>query len=508
MPLSYQRSLTRHRLPASRIERERALGGDNPLIGLACFHCRHRYWPKAIVIPLGERPDALRSIRNGAGVYGQHAAAQSQAVSDIERRTIRKVTRRLVPFLMLCYFIAYLDRVNVSFAGPSMIKDLSFTQTVFGAGAGIFFVGYFLFEVPSNLALDKFGARKWIARIMFTWGVISAGTAFIWNDTSFYVIRVLLGVAEAGFFPGIIFYLACWFPSHYRARIIGWFMFAIPISTVIGAPISGLILGLDGFLGLKGWQWLFILEAIPAPIMALVVWNYLTDRPVDAHWLSRDERQWLTDRLDAERSRESSVRLSVWQSLFDRRVLALGLAYVGIVTPNYGIVFFLPQIIQAFGGLSDIEVGLINAIPYVAGAISMVLWSRHSDAVQERKWHAAAPAVMMALGFGAAAFVNDPYLKIVTIALAAFGFAIAPVFWTLPTTFLSGTAAAAGIAAINSIGNLGGYFGPQVFGIIKDATQSDAGGLLFLAASALMASVVILALGHNRALESDAMRHA
>jgi MFS transporter, ACS family, tartrate transporter len=424
-------------------------------------------------------------------------------MTGIERTTMRKVTRRLVPFLILCYFVAFLDRVNVGFAGASMIKDLGFTQTVFGAGAGIFFIAYFFFEVPSNLALDKFGARKWIARIMLTWGLISGFTAFIWNDLSFYAVRILLGIAEAGFFPGIIFYLTLWFPSIYRGRIIGWFMFAVPISTVIGAPISGLILGLDGVAGLKGWQWLFILEAVPALIMSVAVWFYLTDRPPDAHWLAPDERQWLSGRLAAEQQvRESHVKLDVLRSLLNPRVLALGLVYLGIVTPNYGISFFLPQIIKAFGGLTNFEVGLINAFPYAVGAISMVLWGRHSDAVHERTWHAAIPAGMIAVGFIAAALLNDPYLKMISIAVAAFGiFSVLPVFWTLPTAFLSGTGAAAGIAAINSIGNLGGYFGPQIFGIIKDATHSDFGGLLFLAACAVMAAALILALGHNPALE-------
>ncbi len=424
-------------------------------------------------------------------------------MSDIERRTIGKVTRRLVPFLILCYFVAYLDRVNVGFAGPSMIKDLSFTQTVFGAGAGIFFIAYFLFEVPSNLALERFGARKWIARIMFTWGLISGATGFVWNDTSFYAIRVLLGIAEAGFFPGIIFYLTLWFPSIYRVRIVGWFMFAIPISTVIGAPISGLVLGLDGIAGLKGWQWLFVVEAAPALLMSVAVWVYLTDRPADARWLEPDERRWLADRLDAERRhRESFLKLDVLRSLLNTRVLALGLVYLGLVTPNYGIGFFLPQIVKAFGGLSNFEVGLVNAFPYAVGAIGMVLWGYHSDAVRERKWHAAIPTAMIAVGFVAAALLNDPYLKMIAIAVAAFGiFAVLPVFWTLPTALLSGAAAAAGIAAINSIGNLGGYFGPQIFGIIKDASHSDFGGLLFLAAAAAIAVVLILALGHNPALE-------
>lgn len=424
-------------------------------------------------------------------------------MDDIEARTISKVTRRLVPFLMLCYFIAYLDRVNVGFAGASIIKDLGFSQAVFGAGAGIFFLTYFIFEVPSNLALDKFGASTWIARIMFSWGVISIATAFIWNQTSFYVIRVLLGIAEAGFFPGIIYFLTLWFPASYRARIVGWFMFAIPISTVLGAPISGLTLNLDGVAGLKGWQWLFIIEGIPSLAMAVAVWFYLTDRPAEAQWLEASERRWLADRLDAERRhRESFVQLDVLQSLRNPRVLAFGLVYFGIVAPNYGITFFLPQIIKAFGGLGNFEVGLVTAIPYAVGAVGMVLWSYHSDAQRERKWHAAISALMIAVGFIAAALLTEPVLKIAAISVAAFGiFSVLPIFWTLPTAFLSGTAAAAGIAAINSIGNLGGYFGPQVFGILKDATASDFGGLLFLAACAVIAVVLILVLGHDPRLE-------
>jgi len=424
-------------------------------------------------------------------------------MDGIEQRTIAKVTWRLVPFLILCYFIAYLDRVNVGFAGPSLIKDLGFSQTVFGAGAGIFFIAYFFFEIPSNLALARFGASKWIARIMLSWGLISAGTAFIWSEASFYGVRILLGIAEAGFFPGIIFFLTLWFPAIYRARIIGWFMFAIPISTVIGAPISGLILNLDGVAGLRGWQWLFVIEAVPAVLMSVAVWFYLTDRPSAARWLEPDERLWLSERLAAEeRHRESLLKLDVWRSLRNPRVLTLGIVYLGIVTPNYGISFFLPQIVKAFGGLTNFQVGMINAFPYAVGAVSMVLWGHHSDAVRERKWHAAIPAAMIALGFVAAAGLDDPYLKMIAIAIAAVGiFAVLPVFWTLPTAFLSGTAAAAGIAAINSIGNLGGYFGPQVFGIIKDATQSDFGGLLFLAACAVVAFALILVLGHNPALE-------
>src|SRR5580765_5397212 len=268
-------------------------------------------------------------------------------MEPLEQRTIAKVSARLVPFLIVCYFVAYLDRVNVSFAALTMNKDLGLSASAFGFGAGIFFLAYFLFEVPSNLFLERVGARKWIARIMFTWGVLSGGMAFISGETGFYVVRVLLGIAEAGFFPGIIFYLTLWFPAVYRARIVGYFMAAIPLSTVIGAPVSGLLLGLDGGLGLKGWQWLFVLEAAPALVLSVVVFFYLTDRPADATWLQPDERAWLVARLEDERlKREAVRRYSVAQALMDPKVLLLSLVYFGGVATNYGLSFFLPQIVK------------------------------------------------------------------------------------------------------------------------------------------------------------------
>ena len=361
-----------------------------------------------------------------------------------------------------------------------------------------------LFEVPSNLALARVGARAWIARIMMCWGLVSAATAFVWDEKSFYVIRVLLGVAEAGFFPGVIYYLALWLPAEYRARAISWFIFAIHVSVVIGAPISGLILDLGEVAGLAGWQWLFIIEAAPAVVMAFVVRSFLTDRPADAKWLAADERRWLAEQLAAENHQSDTPHYrTALRSLLDRRVLLLGLIYTGILIPNYGISFFLPQIITAFGGLSAFEIGLVNAIPYLAGGIAMILWARHSDAVRERKWHIALPAAMMTAGFTAAALANTLELKIIAISLAALGFASTPIFWTVPATFLRGAPAAAGIAAINATGNLGGYFGPQVFGIIRDTTGADSGGLLFLAASGLTAFVLILVLGRNRAIEKS-----
>eukprot|EP01037_Dinobryon_pediforme_P013385 gene13385-13501_t len=414
-----------------------------------------------------------------------------------------KVSRRLVPFLMFCYFIAYLDRVNVGFAGATMRQDLALSASVFGAAAGLFFISYFFFEVPSNLALDRFGARMWIARIMFTWGLVSGAQAFVLGESSFYSVRLLLGIAEAGFFPGIIFFLTLWFPAIYRARIVGLFMFAIPISTVVGSPISGFILNLEGVYGLHGWQWMFLIEALPALIMAFVVFFYLTDRPKDAAWLEPEERQWLQNRLDSERkTRESHVFMSWQKAIINPRVIALGLIYGGVNTPQYGLSFFLPQIVKAFGGLSNVQVGLVNAIPYAVGAIGMVLWSRHSDKTMERKWHLIIPILAIIIGIVGAAFTPDPTFKMAWLCVAGFGFfAVLPIFWTFPAAFLSGTAAATGIAAVNSIGNLGGYLGPQVFGYLKDNTGNEIASMLFLASLAVMGLVVFLVIGHNPALE-------
>lgn len=426
-------------------------------------------------------------------------------MSDIETTTMHKVTWRLVPFLMLCYFVAYLDRVNVGFAGASMSKDLNLTAAAFGGAAGIFFVAYFFFEVPSNLALNRFGARVWIARIMFTWGLVSGAQAFVTNELSFNIIRLLLGVAEAGFFPGIIFFLTLWFPSAYRARIVGLFMFAIPVSTIIGSPISGFILNLEGFLGYHGWQWMFLIEAVPALLMSFAVIAYLTNRPADAHWLNDDEKKWLQTRLDAERvTRESHFNLSWFKSAFNLRVVALGVVYMALNIPQYGLSFFLPQIVKAFG-VTNVEAGFITALPYIVGGIGMIFWGRHSDKTGERIWHCVIPFIAMVLGLGLAAMIADPTAKIAVLCIAAWGFfSILPIFWTLPTAFLSGAGAAAGIAAVNSIGNLGGYFGPQVFGLLKTNTGGDTASLIFLASSAVVGIIVVWRLGHNPELEKPA----
>ena len=430
--------------------------------------------------------------------------ASTANVSELEARTVRKVTRRLIPFLIICYFVAYLDRVNVGFAALTMNKDLGLTSSMYGFGAGVFFLAYFLFEVPSNLLLNRFGARKWIARIMFTWGILSGMMAFIpglatytglRNEHAFYGLRVLLGIAEAGFFPGIIFYLTLWFPAVYRARIIGYFMAAIPLSTVIGAPASGLLLGLDGALGLKGWQWLFILEAAPALILSVVVFFFLTDRPADAAWLQPEERDWLAGRLEEERrQRERVRRYTVMQALMNPRVLALSVVYFGAVATNYGLSFFLPQIVKAFG-LSNLQAGLVAALPYAVGLVSIVVWGRRSDRKLERRFHLAFPLFVASAGIAASTAVTDPALKMTALSVAGFGiFGCLPVFWTFPAAFLSGAAAAGGIALINSIGNLAGFVGPYAMGRIKDVTGSYTGGLLSLSAVGLVAAIVVLAL--------------
>jgi len=429
----------------------------------------------------------------------------------LEVRTIARVSKRLVPFLIVCYFVAYLDRVNVGFAALTMNQDLGLSQTAFGFGAGIFFIAYFIFEVPSNLLLERFGARKWIARIMLSWGILSGAMAFIpniaratglGNEHTFYLLRVLLGAAEAGFFPGIIFYLTLWFPTEYRARIVGYFMAAIPLSTVIGAPISGLLLYLHGGLGLAGWQWLFLIEAVPAIILAGVVFFYLTDRPMDAAWLSADERGWLSEKLLTEqRQREAIRQYTVTEALFNPKVIGLSLVYFGAVATNYGLSFFLPQIVKAFG-LNTFLTTVVSATPYLVGLIGMVWWGRRSDRVAERRFHTAIPLFVAAAGIAISTALNDPSLKMIALSVAGFGiFACLPVFWTLPTAFLSGAAAAAGIAVINSIGNLAGFAGPFAMGWIRDHTGSYTGGLLLLAGLGIVATGIVLALGRDEARE-------
>ena len=424
------------------------------------------------------------------------------SAETIEARTMAKVSRRLIPFVIICYFVAFLDRVNVSFAALEMNKDLKFSSTVYGLGAGIFFISYFLLETPSNLILLKMGARRWIARIMFTWGILSGAMAFIWNEQSFYIVRFLFGAAEAGFFPGILFYLTLFFPAAYRGRMVSMYMVAIPVSSVIGAPLSTSILYADGFLGLHGWQWVFISEAIPALILAVVTWFYMTETPAVAHWLDKDERDWLTQRLAAETAQKEAVHgMSVWQTLTNPKVLLFGLAGYGIANEIGGLVFFLPQIVKQFG-LTNMQTGLVSAIPFAVGAVGMIWYGQRSDRLLERRSHTAVTFLIVAIGLTCVALAPNPYLKLLALCVAAFGaFAVLPVFWAMPTAFLTGASAAAGIAYINSIANIAGFTGTYLMGWLRDLTGSFDSGLLLIAVVSNIAAFAILSIHHDKEIE-------
>jgi ACS family tartrate transporter-like MFS transporter len=422
--------------------------------------------------------------------------------SELETSTIRAISWRLIPFLVLAYFFSYLDRVNLGFAALTMNAELKFSPTIFAWGAGIFFIGYFIFEVPSNLALEKFGASRWIARIMVTWGIISALMSLVSGEWSFYILRFLLGVAEAGFFPGIILYLTYWYPAEYRARFLAAFAIAVPVSTVIGAPVSGLLLGLDGAMGFKGWQWLFIIEGVPSILLGIVTWFYLTDRPEHASWLSAEQKAWLAARLDAEiAAKQAAKHLTLSEALSSPKVIMLSLVYFGFVGALYGMQFWLPQIVKAFG-LTNAQTGFVTAIPYVFGTIAMILWARHSDASRERVLHVGAPLLLTALALAASSYIADPVMTMVVLTVAAIGvFCTFGVFWTLPTAWLSGTAAAGAIALINSIGNLAGFGGPYLIGWVKEATGSTSTGLLVLAVLPLIGGLLVFLGGHESKAE-------
>ncbi|BAO91444.1 MFS transporter [Caballeronia cordobensis] len=415
------------------------------------------------------------------------------AQADAEDRTYAKVTWRLIPFLFLCYVFAYLDRVNVGFAKLQMLADLKFSETVYGLGAGIFFIGYFIFEVPSNIALHRFGARKWIARIMLSWGVLSGMMIFVKTPTAFYVLRFLLGVAEAGFFPGIILYLTYWYPSSRRAKITAMFMTGIPIAGVIGGPLSGWILNnFGGVGGMAGWRWLFLLEALPSIIGGFVVLMYLDDKISSAKWLSADEKTLLEKGL-ANESEHIEVH-SASGAFANRRVWVLSLCYFGIIMGLYGIGFWLPTLIKASGVSDALNVGLLTMIPYGAAAVAMVLLGRSSDRSKERRWHVALPAIIGAAGLVASTLVpHDVTLAVASLTVATIGILGALCqFWAIPPAFLGGVAAAAGIALINSVGNLAGFVSPYLVGWIKDMTHSTDVGLYCVAASLIVAAGVVL----------------
>ncbi|HXG78024.1 MAG TPA: MFS transporter [Methyloceanibacter sp.] len=413
-----------------------------------------------------------------------------------KRAAVRKAAWRLLPFLCLCYMVNFLDRVNVGFAALHMNADLGFSPTVYGTGAGIFFAGYILFEIPSNLALQRFGARIWIARIMISWGLIATAMALVYDEGSFYALRFLLGIAEAGFFPGIVLYLTYWFPARERARIVSLFMAAVPFATVFGGPLSGALIEMHGFLGLKGWQWLFIIEGLPAVILGAIVLVFLDDRPEEARWLKPEERQALAATLEAEaKTTRKTGYASLAQALTRPRVLILGLLYFCVVTGLYGIGFWMPQVLATFG-LEPLAIGFLTAIPYFGAACGMVLWGAHSDRNGERIWHIAFPLALGGLAFAWSAFTGPLWLAVVALTLATLGiYAAVGTFWSLPTAILTGTGAAAGLALINSMGNLAGLTSPTVVGAIKEATGSFTVGLLFLAGAMLLGALIVLLFG-------------
>jgi MFS transporter, ACS family, tartrate transporter len=417
--------------------------------------------------------------------------AAQQFSQTVDRRTIAKVSWRLLPLIAVAYCIAYIDRSNISVAALTMNKDLGFTAYIYGWGAGIFFFGYFLFEIPSNLILERVGARLWIARIMITWGIISGLTAFITGPTSFLVIRFLLGAAEAGFFPGVILYFTYWYPPEYRGRVISTLFIAQPIANAAASIVSAGILGMDGMLGFKGWQWIFMIEALPAVVLAFVVYKVMTDRPEVADWLEPDEKNWLQKRLgDESRRIESAGSLTLLKALRDPRVLALSLMYLMSVTANYGIVFFMPQIIKGIG-LSNMMTGVVSSLPYIIGTIGLIAWGWSSDRNGERRWHLIVASTLGAAGLVFAGWTGASYWALLGMSAATIGiYGSRAAFWPMPSLFLTGTAAAGAIAMINAVGNLGGYLGPFIVGWIKDSTGSFQAGLYFLAACSFGCAVI------------------
>jgi MFS family permease len=385
-----------------------------------------------------------------------------------------------------------------------MMTALGFSAAVFGFGGGVFFIGYFLAEIPSNLFLHRVGARRWIARILFTWGIISGLTAFVWNDWSFYGVRFFLGLAEAGFYPGIVLYLTWWFPSNYRSRMQAIFQSASVISLIVGPPVSAWLLTLNGAFGLAGWQWLFLVEAVPPLIMCFVTWFLLTDHPKDAKWLRPEQREWLQNRLDSEQTQREAVHnYRLGEAMANPRVWLLTLVYFGQNVSNYGLLIFLPQIVKEFG-ISTRMTGYVSALPFVFAAFAMIYWGLRSDRSGNRTMYVASACALCAAGLAACTFIGTghPVWMMVALILGVMGQqSIAPTFWPLPTAMLSGIAAAGGLALINAVGNLGGFLGPYMFGLIKDATGNDMIALLALAAAPVMCTVVLLALGHDRRLE-------
>jgi len=422
---------------------------------------------------------------------------------EFERATMQRVTWRLLPFLLLLYIISWLDRVNVGFAKLQMNTDLGLSDTAYGFGAGIFFLAYAACEIPSNLLLVRFGARRWIARIMITWGLISAGMMFVQGELSFYAMRLLLGAAEAGFLPGIVYYLSQWFPRAQRAKAVSWFMIGIPLSIVFGGPLSGWLLGFEGHLGLHGWQWMFLAEGIPAVLLGFAVLVYLTEKPADAKWLTADQRDWLSKVIEAEHiEAQARHRVSVGEVLRHPTVWLLAAIMFCCQTGSYGLTLWVPTIVKSLSGFSNFEVGMISSLPYIAAAAGMVLIGRSSDRTGERFMHVAIPTAIGAAGFVATALFKSPVPAMIALAIAAVGdYGTRGPFWALPGKFLTGGAAAAGIALINAMGAVGGFIGPSAVGYLKDVSGNFESGLFLLAGILLIGSLLTLVLRQSPTLK-------
>jgi len=422
--------------------------------------------------------------------------------TEFEKATIARVTRRLLPFLLLLYFISWLDRANLTFAAKTMRADLGIGDAAYGFGAGIFYIGYALCEVPSNLILARVGARFWIARIMITWGLVSAGMMFVQGPLSFYVMRFLLGVAEAGFLPGIIYYLSQWFPASERARSVSYFMTAIPLSIAVGAPISGLLLELDGVHGLQGWQWMYLIEGLPAVILGFVVLGYLTDSPAQAKWLSAEQRDWLTVRIRSEQAQaEARHGVSLRKVLLHPVVWMLALIMFACQTGSYGLTYWVTQVLDKASDLSQLKIILLTAVPYAAAALGMVLLSRSSDRRNERVWHIVIPTIIGAAGFVATGYLHSLVPALIALSVAAVGdYSTRGAFWAVPGKFLTGSAAAAGIGFINSFAAIGGFIGPYAIGLMRQATGNFESGMLLLALILLIGAFLMFRLRNTKEL--------
>lgn len=429
-----------------------------------------------------------------------HASAAELA---IEEQTYAKVTWRVLPLLFACYVVAYLDRVNVGFAKLQMLGDLHLSDAVFGLGAGIFFIGYFLFEIPSNLLLHRVGARLWIARIMITWGIISAAMIFVATPTSFYITRFLLGAAEAGFFPGVVLYLTYWYPAHRRAAVMTLFMTAVPLSGVIGGPLSGWIMqAMPGVHGLAGWQWMFLGEALPSILVGLLVIAFLQDRIAQAAWLTEGEKHMLEARIAADNERKPPVPLA--KMFANPRVWLMAAIYFCLVMGLYGVGFWLPTLIKANGVQGNLQIGLLSAIPYIAATLVMIPVGRSADRRREHRWHVAVPALLGSVGLILSTmYADNTWFSMAALTLATVGIITSlPLFWSLPTASLGGIAAAAGIALINSLGNLAGFVSPYLVGWLKEATHGTTWGMLALAGSVLLGALLTLVVPANSVDES------